>query len=300
MQPTVLLAGGTGLIGSRLAEMLIEKNFEVRILTRSPKAENHFAWDVEKSRIDDAALRGVTALINLAGEGIADGRWTRERKRRILASRTDSARLLGEALQRLGERPETYIGSSAIGFYGNSGERMMHEPDPPVGGGFMVDVCKAWEQATQDAGQRCGRTLIFRTGIVLSAEGGALAELVKPVRFGVGAYFGDGRAWYSWIHRDDLCRAFVWALENPAADGVYNAVAPYPVRNKDLIRAVAAARHHRALPAPVPAFALRLALGEMADTILNSNRVSAEKLLQAGFKFDYPELQAALNQIFTK
>jgi uncharacterized protein (TIGR01777 family) len=291
---TILLAGGTGLIGSRLAPMLREKGHTVRILSRRPRRPGEFAWDLEKRSLDPAALEGVDAIVNLAGENLADGRWTAARKRRIVASRVDSARLLAAAVEKLDPRPQTYLSASGIGYYGDAGDRLLRETDEPVGEGFVIDVCRAWEQGAQRLATLGLRTVIFRIGLVLAAEGGALPELARPLRFGAGTFFADGQAWYSWIHRDDLCRAMIWALENPAVRGVYNAVAPEPARNRDFVIALARAMDRRVVPAPVPAFALRLALGQMADTVLASLRVSNEKIREAGFEFQHPELSEAL------
>lgn len=294
----VLLAGGTGLIGQHLAAMLREKNYEVRTLTRTPKGSGQYAWNPAAGTLDEAALQGVDAVINLAGAGIAERRWTAARKRDIIQSRVQSARTLRSAFERTGQKPRVYLSASAIGYYGNSGERRMTETDAPVGGGFMVDCCSQWEAAADEVAALGIRTVKFRIGIVLAKEGGALAEFVKPLYFGLGAYFADGKAWYSWIHRDDVCRLFLWAIENQAVEGVYNAVAPHPVRNKDLVKAIARARRRPAIIAPAPAFALRLVLGEMSEAVLNSNLVAADKVNKAGFEFRYPEIGGALAEIF--
>ena len=295
---TVLLAGGTGLIGSRLSDMLRAKGYTVRILTRSPQNEEQFAWDPASGTIDIAALRGADTVINLAGAGIADKRWTPERKRLIVDSRVKSARTLRNAFLQTGIRPQLYLSASAIGYYGNSGERLMSESDAPVESGFLVDSCRQWEAAAGEIAALGIRTAILRIGVVLAKEGGALAEFIKPLLFGIGGYFADGQAWYSWVHRDDVCRMFVYAIENQNFTGVYNAVAPHPVRNKELVKAIAKAMHQPVLMVPGPALALRLALGEMAAVILNSNRISAEKALEAEFEFQYPKLEEALEAIF--
>ncbi|MEO6760105.1 MAG: TIGR01777 family oxidoreductase [Saprospiraceae bacterium] len=298
--PTVLIAGGTGLIGGRLTELLRLRSYTVRLLSRSPNGKEQFAWDPEKGTIDAAALADVDYVINLAGAGIADQRWTEARKREIIDSRVQSTRLLRANFERLKIRPKAYLSASAIGYYGNSGERRMREIDQPVEESFMVQCCRAWEEVADEVAALGIRTVKFRIGVVLAKEGGALLEFIKPLRFGIGAYFADGRAWYSWIHRNDLCRAVLWAIENEDISGVYNAVAPLPERNKPLAQAAAKAMHKSVLMAPVPAFALRLALGEMADVVLNSNLISAEKIQAAGFVFEYPDLANALRHILGK
>lgn len=296
--PTTLLAGGSGLIGQRLAELLRAAGHQVRLLTRHPKGPEQFGWDVEKGTMDEAALSGVDYVVNLAGAGIADKRWTAARKREIIDSRVQSARLLRTAFERTGLRPKAYLSASAIGYYGNSGERRMSEVDTPVDDSFMVQCCRAWEQAADEVAALGIRTVKFRIGVVLAKEGGALLEFIKPLRFGLGTYFADGQAWYSWIHRDDLCRAFLWAIQNESVAGVFNAVAPQPERLKPLVQATAQAMGKNALIVPVPAFALRLALGEMSVVVLNSNLVAGDKLREAGFSFQYPKLEAALGEIF--
>ena len=295
--PIVLLAGGSGLIGTRLSELLRAEGFTVRLLSRHPQGTAQFAWDPEKGTLDDAALTGVDYVVNLAGAGIADKRWTSARKREIVDSRVKSAGLLRAAFERTGLRPKAYLSASAIGYYGQSGERRMSETDAPVGDSFMVQCCQAWEQAAEAVAALGIRTVKFRIGVVLAKEGGALPELIKPLHFGLGTYFADGQAWYSWVHREDLCRAFIWALKNESVAGVYNAVAPQPERLKPFIQAAAHAMDKKVMLMPVPAFALRLALGEMSSVVLNSNLVSADKIRDAGFTFLYPELAGALRHI---
>jgi len=298
MPLTILLAGGTGFIGSRMTELFTAKGHTVRVLTRTPRDAGQFGWDLAAGAIDDRAVDGADVVINLAGAGIADGRWTPARKKILIDSRVQSAQLLRNAFQRLKHYPKAYLSASGIGYYGNSGEQWMYETDTPADKSFLVQCCAAWEQGAEAVGALGIRTVVLRTGIVLDKAGGALREIAKPLPFGIGAYFADGQAWYSWIHRDDLCRMFLWAAETPAVEGTFNAVSPHPARNIDFTRAVAKAMKQPAIFAPVPAFGLRLVLGEMADTVLFSNRISPEKVIQAGFHFQYPELAGALEQIY--
>jgi uncharacterized protein (TIGR01777 family) len=301
MVKNVLLAGGTGLLGRRIAALLRERGHTVRLLTRTPRGPDQFRWDPAGGEIDLAAFDGgLHAVVNLAGESIADGRWTAARRRRIVDSRVESARLLAAAFEEAGIRPAVYVSASAIGYYGDSGERRMTEGDQPVDASFMTQVCQAWEAAAGEVAALGIRTVIFRIGIVLSLEGGALPEVARPLRFGLGPYFGDGKAWWSWVHIDDLAQAFLWAIEHPEASGVFNLVAPEPVRNKPLVDAIARAMDRRVLPTPAPAFALRLALGDMSAVVLNSNLVSSDKLQQAGFGFRFRQLDAALVDLYAK
>lgn len=300
MIKTVLIAGGTGLIGARLTALLQQQGREVRLLTRRPQGPGQFAWNPAEGRIDTAALAGVDAIINLAGAGIADARWTPARKQLLIDSRVQSADVLHQAIQNTGHQPQVYVSASAIGIYGDTGAQILTE-DTPIdtrsNRPFMVACCDLWEQAADRIAALGIRTVKLRIGIVLAREGGALAEIAKPVRFGLGAYFGDGKAWYSWIHRDDMCRMLLWAADQPQISGVYNAVAPQPVQNYDFVKTTARAMGRWALMAPAPAFALRIALGEMSAVVLNSNRVSAQKVVDAGFQFQFPELEGALKAV---
>ena len=298
---TVVIGGGTGLIGARLADMLAARGDEVRILSRSPeRVADHaaFAWDAAAMTIDAAALRDATHVVNLAGAGIADARWTEARKRLIVDSRTQTTALLSRAIRAHGESVRAYVSASAIGYYGDSGEAWQKEDADP-GGGFLSESTEAWEEAVRTlAGETGLRTCCLRTGIALSPAGGALAEMLKPARLGISGYFGSGRQWYSWIHLGDLCRIYLAAIDDEAYEGPVNAVAPLPVRNKTLARVLAKALPNPAIAAPVPAFGLRLAFGEMSHTILDSCRVSSERLVdRLGFDFEWPEIEGALRDL---
>jgi uncharacterized protein (TIGR01777 family) len=294
----ILIAGGTGLIGARLIPLLEENGWKVRVLTRNPKRQGQYFWDPVAGKIDPEALQGVHAVINLAGAGIADKRWTSERKRELIESRVKAADLLFQHVAQLAERPTAFLSASAIGFYGNSGEAWMTEDSQPVDDSFMVDCCRQWESAAEQFARAGIRTVKFRIGVVLAREGGALAEIIKPIHFGLGTYFGNGQAWWPWIHREDVCNAFLWALEDSNIKGVYNLVAPKPERGKALVAETARAMGRKILLVPAPVPALKLMLGEMSAVILNSNRVSADKLIKSGFVFQYPQLEPALHHIF--
>lgn len=294
---TILIAGGSGLVGKRLHKLLTAIGHSVRLLTRHASGPGQFAWDPAAGSIDDKALEGVDVLINLAGAGIAEKRWTEERKKLIIDSRVQSNLVLHDALVRTGLRPRVYLSASAIGYYGDSGEALMEESSLPADRSFMVQCCEAWEKAADTIAELGIRTVKFRIGVVMAKEGGALKEFITPLRFGLGTYFGNGSAWYSWIHLDDLCRMFMWAIGEEEVEGVYNAVSPQPARIKALIQSTATAMKHWAIFMPVPAFALHTLLGEMSAVVLNSNRVSNEKILDTGFEFEFPDLDLALKQI---
>lgn len=299
---TVLIAGGTGLIGQRLSMLLTDKGYRVIHLSRSkkPKAKfERFVWDVKGQTIEEAAVAQADYVINLAGAGIVGARWTDARKKVIIDSRVDSAALLISAIAKQEKKPKAYIASSAIGFYGNTGEELVSETKN-AGEGFLSVSCKAWEDASWQAKEQDLRTVIFRTGIVLSTKGGALQKMLISFNFLIGAYFANGQQWYSWIHMDDLCEMYIRAIEDASMNGIYNAVAPEPVRNKELIRQIGKALKRPALLLPTPAFILRLVMGEMADTILYSQKVSAVKIQKEGFEFKFPQLLDALSDLFKR
>jgi len=299
---TILIGGGSGMIGLRLSELLAAKGYEVLHLSRRRRPEARyptFEWNPETGRIDGEAVRRADYVINLAGAGIADQRWTEQRKRLIIESRVGTTRLLRQAFQEYDSRPSAFLSSAGIGIYGDRGDERLTEAAPP-GKGFLSESCLAWEAAAREVAQDGIRTLIFRLGIVLSTRGGALPRIGAPVDFLIAPYFGDGRHWYSWIHIDDACRCFINAIENESMSGTFNAVTPHPERNKDFMRQVIKAKDKPALLAPVPAFGLRLVFGEMAHTILDSDRAAPQRLEEAGFQFEFPKLLPALRDLYER
>ena len=300
MPQKVLITGGTGLIGSRLTELLLEKGYEVAYLSRR-KLEGVrvkvYLWDLEKGYVAEEAIREADCIIHLAGAGVADERWTSSRKKEILESRTRSSRLLYEGLQRTPNQVKTLLSASAIGIYGGDrGEELLTETSSP-GNDFLAGVTKAWEGAVQPVTGLGIRTVLLRIGIVLSDKGGALAKMAQPVRLGAGSPLGSGKQWVSWIHVDDLCRLFVYCLENPHVQGSYNAVAPEPATNEVLTKQIAEVLGKPLFMPNVPAFALKLAVGEMAATVLGSAKVSSQKITQAGFTYRFPGLTPALRDL---
>lgn len=296
---TVLIGGGSGLIGTRLSQLLADQQFTVLHLSRRARPQAlypTYQWDVARGTIDQEAVDRADYIINLAGAGIADGRWTPARKRLIIESRTESTRLLKRAIQRRSVPPRAYLSASAIGYYGNRGDEWMDESAGP-NTGFLSTSTQAWEAAVEEVAALGLRTVVLRTGITLSTQGGALAKMLPPVYFYLSAYFGDGRQFYSWIHIDDVCRMYLHAIAREDLSGTYNAVAPEPVRNRTFAQILGPAIGKRALVLPAPAFALRIVFGEMAHTILDSARCSAEKIQAAGFSFQYPDLQPAITDL---
>lgn len=305
MAKTVLLTGGTGLIGTRLTELLQQKGYAVGLLVRDSTPKNRipsgvstYAWDVRRGQIDDRALGAADYLIHLAGAGIADERWTDERKREILESRTKSTALLAEGLRRIAHLPQSFVSSSAIGYYGaDTGAEWMSEQYTP-GIDFMADVCVAWEAAADAVAALGIRTVKLRTGIVLSEKGGALAKLAAPIRKGVGAPLASGKQFQSWIHLDDVCRIYIEAMENQTWSGAYNAVGPNPVTNEVLTQTTAAVLRRPLWLPNVPEWALRTWFGEMAVVVTGGNYVLNQRIrLETDFQYRFPELRPALEDL---
>lgn len=291
----ILITGGSGLIGQKITQLLEEKDYAVAWLSRSSKKRKSFVWDINSQTIDPEAMEWADAVIHLAGAGVADQRWTAERKQEILQSRTKSTALLYQAIEKAEAKPTTFISASAVGYYGfNTGTKLVDETSP-AGNDFLAQVVIAWENEVKKIESLHLRTVMLRIGIVLDADGGALAEMLKPP---VAAPLGSGDQWMSWIHIDDLARMFVYALEKTTLQGVYNAVGPNPSTNQQVTKEAADAKGKTYLGIGVPGFVLKLVLGEMAAMVLGGNRVSCQKIQKAGFKFEYFELSEALKDIF--
>ena len=299
---TVLIGGGSGLIGMHLSKMLQDKGYDVLHLSRQKKAAAlfpTFQWDIDEQQIDETAVQKSDYVINLAGAGIADAKWTAARKRLIIHSRVASTRLLIHSFKQRSHPPKAFISASAIGYYGDRGAEWLGE-EASAGSGFLAESCTAWEAAVAEAAQLGWRTVIGRVGIVLSTQGGALPKMLLPLKMHLATYFGDGQQYYSWIHIDDLCRIFIKAIEDDQMSGIYNACGPAPIGNQDFIQTLAAAMNKTALPVPTPAFALRMAMGEMADVVLSSARVATDKIQMTGFQFQHPALEAALRDLINR
>ncbi len=296
----VLIAGGTGLIGSRLSYLLTKGGYEVAHLSRKIGGNPQYPtyhWDPMKGQIDQDIVSQVDYIINLAGAGIADARWTPARKQLIIDSRVKGNELLLHAFGELASPPKAFISGAAIGYYGDRGEQEISEEDGP-GIGFLSESCIAWERSIEQIRNKTKiRTVAIRIGLVMSTQGGALEKMLLPLHARTSTYFGNGQQWYSWIHLDDICRQFIFALENKEMEGVYNGVSPNPARNKTIAKVLPKAKGITAAVIPAPSLALRLAMGEMADAVLSGTKVSAAKIQKAGFKFEYPDLEEALRHL---
>ena len=285
----VLITGATGFVGRALTAHLSALGHKVEGFSRPSD------WNPDMGAINPARLEGVDAVIHLAGENIASGRWTSARKTRILDSRKKGTRLLADALAGLERPPKVLVSASAIGYYGDRGNELLDEDSRP-GNGFLPEVCREWEHATEPAKARGIRVVNLRIGIVLGREGGALPKMILPFRLGVGGRLGDGRQYMSWITLSDLCRAANHVLATESLEGAVNAVSPSPVTNREFTSALAAVLCRPAL-APVPRFAVRLALGELADELLlASTRARPARLLNASFRFEDTDISIALGK----
>ncbi|GAB4236388.1 MAG: TIGR01777 family oxidoreductase [Deltaproteobacteria bacterium] len=298
----VAITGSTGLVGSGVVSVLSAAGHEVvRLVRRAPAlGENAVRWDPATGEIDAAGLDRLDAVVHLAGENVGSGRWTAARKTAIRDSRVNGTRLLCDALASLSAPPKTLVCASAIGYYGDRGEELLTEESPP-GSGFLADVCREWEAASEAAAGKGIRVVALRIGVVLSPNGGALSRMLPLFRAGLGGVIGGGRQYVSWVAFDDLPRIILHALGCGDLSGPVNAVAPHPVTNRELTEALGTALS-RPTPLPVPAFALRLAVGrEMADALLlASARVVPRRLEETGYRFRFPELEGALRHLLDR
>lgn len=308
----VLITGGTGTVGTRLTALLLEKGYEVAHLSRSIRDDNknsipnvkNYVWNIKKGYIQPEAFENLDYIVHLAGAGVADERWTDARKKDILESRTLSTQLLYNQLKEKKTPLKAFISASAIGIYGfDTGNTLLTE-ESPIATEFLADVVKKWEEEVQKIASITVpnspngiRVAKLRIGIVLSNKGGALVEMAKPVRLFAGAALGTGKQFLSWIHVDDLCKMFIFAIENEQISGEYNAAGASATTNQILTKSIAKVLEKPLFLPNVPAFMLKIILGEMAGIVLGGNNVSSEKIQKAGFKFDYTDLDIAVKNL---
>jgi uncharacterized protein len=298
----VAVFGGTGFVGSCLIERLHSENNHVIVFTRnSQKANRQFSgievvnYSPLESGIWQEKISGCDGVINLAGQPIADSKWTPDYKQKILQSRELGTRKIVEAIKKSSQKPKVLINTSAIGFYGTS-ETTIFDENSPSGNDFLAEVCRKWESEAQEVKSAGVRLVILRTGIVLGKEGGALAKMLTPFQLFAGGPLGTGNQWFSWIHRDDLVNLFIAALKQENMQGIFNATAPYPVKMSELCQTLGQVMN-RPSWLPVPAFALQLLLGEGAQVVLEGQQVLPKNTQAVGFQYQYPELKSALTQI---
>ena len=297
----VVVTGGTGLVGRHLVRRLSEQGHAVTVLTRGPtesrEGVDYRHWDPRKGELDRQVLVQAEVVVHLAGANIAAGRWTKKRKREILQSRVGSAALLLAAAKETGTQLRAYVSASATGYYGSvTTDHEFTEEDPP-GNDFLAHVCRQWEEAADRFSEVAQRVAKLRTGIVLARDGGALSKLAKPVRYGVALPLGSGNQRMPWIHVEDLVELYLRAVESDAPSGALNVVAPDCPTNATFMKTLAEVLGRPFVPVGIPALALRLALGEMATSLLEGSCVSARKVLDTGYRFRHPGLRQALEDL---
>lgn len=310
--PTVLITGGTGLIGTALTNYLLTRNYTVIVMSRSVKSQplslkqnavNFAGWDTDTQTMDAAALTEADYIIHLAGAGVAEKRWTAKRKKEIRESRVKSGQLLAKSLKGIPNKIKAVVSISGIGWYGPDPEIPNNHPfieDAKADTAFLGETCRLWEESVEPIRDLNIPLLKLRTGIVLSNNGGALKEFIKPIRFGVAGILGSGKQMISWIHIEDLCRIMEFVMTHEKMDGVFNAVAPNPVSNKTFtLKLAEKIKGKFFISTHVPVFVLKLMLGEMSVEVLKSATVSSKKIQDTGFTFLYPSVDAALNDLFS-
>jgi uncharacterized protein (TIGR01777 family) len=292
----ILVSGSHGLVGKALTTSLTQAGHEIVSLVRQRASESEIEWHPNQGKIDAQQLEGFDAVVHLAGESIASGRWTEEKKKKIRESRVKGTELLSSTLARLSKPPSTFISASAIGFYGNRGDELLTEDSGP-GDGFLSEVCIAWEKATGPAEAKGIRTIHSRFGIILDEKGGALEKMLTPFSMGVGGRVGSGQQWMSWIALEDVIKALRFLIDHPGIKGPVNFTAPGPVTNIEFTEALGNALSRPTLFS-IPAFAARMAFGEMADALLlSSAKVEPRRLKENGYQFKHSELSSALKAI---
>lgn len=306
MMRRVIVTGGTGFIGRVLCRLLVGKGYEVIVLSRNParvdavlgNGVKGWQWDARTADGWADAADGAYGIVNLAGDSIASGKWTTDKKRRILESRLNAGQAVREAIERVDNRPAVVIQASAIGYYGDGGDEVLNERCPR-GSGFLAEVAERWEETTKGIQSLGVRHVVIRTAIVLGKGGGFLRNVIPPFKMFLGGPSGSGRQWVSWIHIEDEAGAVAFLLEREDLDGIFNLSSPNPTRNRDFYRSLG-----RAIKRPswlrAPGLLLRMLLGEMAEElILAGQRVLPERLLESGYEFRYPDLDPAFQEIFT-
>ncbi len=298
MKEVVLITGAKGMLARHLAKTL-SGDYSLRFLTRSPKQKNEFFWDIGAKYIDPEALKGVEHIIHLAGTSVADKRWTTKRKESIISSRIDSAGLILSELANQQLKIKTFISASATGYYGTTTSAAIFTEESPKGNDFLSDVCYEWENAAFEFETKniASRTAVIRIGIILSKDGGALNKIVRPIKCGIGAGIGSGKQFVPWIHIDDLSKIFNFVLVNRHLNGVYNATSPEFATNKTLTASIARTVNRKIVLPNIPAFVIKGMFGQMAVVLLEGSRISSDRILKAGFKFEFDDLNTALANV---
>lgn len=301
MKETILITGGHGLIAQKLAKKL-DKNYVIRLLTRNKKQENEFEWDIEKGVIDENSLIGVHHIIHLAGANVAERCWTKKRKQEIISSRVDSAKLLLETLKKNDLKINSFISASAVGYYGTETTEKIYTEKDNKGTDFLSNVVFLWEHiADQFLKQNIAKRVVkLRTGVVLSNKGGALSKMKTPIEYYIGAILGSGKQYVPWIHIEDICSMYEFAVNNSKVKGVYNAASPKHTTNQELTKTIANVLKKPLLFPNIPSSIIKIIFGEAAVILLEGSRVSSNKIIKDGFDFRYPNLTSALENLLKK
>ncbi len=296
---SVLITGGSGLIGRALSELLLAEGYKVFWLSRTKNLSAKFpsySWDYTKREIDTEILEEVDIIVHLAGDSIGSGRWTETKKEQIMSSRIDSTVLLLETLRELDLKPDVFISASAVGIYGNkTTENIYEEKDKTVADDFLAQVCNEWEKAVEQISKTLGsRTVMIRTSMVLSPESEAFKKMYLPTKFGLGASLGSGKQYMPWIHIQDLCRIYLKAIQDTTLNGAYNASSPQQLRNREFMNTLSRVLKKPKLLPFIPGFIIRMMMGEAAEMVLGGSRISSKKIQEKGFKFLYDNAEDAI------
>jgi len=298
MKEIVLITGASGTIARAISKKL-ENQYSLRFLTRKKEAENEFEWDLENQIVDESAFENVSHIIHLAGANISEKRWTEDRKKELISSRVDSAKLILNTFKKKNLKLKSFISASGINFYGTkTTDKIFTENDAP-GNDFLSEVVVVWEKAADEFKEQdiAGRVVKIRTAVVLSKNEGALTKMRTPIKLGIGSPLGSGKQYMPWIHIDDICSMYEFALKNPEIEGSYNASAPQHTTNENLTKLIAKVLKKPLFMPNVPSLILKLIFGELADALLEGSRASSEKIMKAGFEFQFPDLKMALEDL---
>ncbi|CAA7387031.1 TIGR01777 family oxidoreductase [Chryseobacterium fistulae] len=301
MKEVVLITGASGMIAKSLSKK-IDHEYTIRFLTRKKTQPNEYEWDIKNGTIDESAFENLSHIIHLAGANISEKRWTEERKKELISSRVDSAKLLLDTLRKKNLKLKSFISASGINYYGTkTTETIYTETDPP-GNDFLSKVVILWEKAADKFQEQnvAERVVKIRTAVVLSEKDGALKKMIPSIQFGLGAPLGNGKQYMPWIHLNDICSVYEFALQNSQMQGAYNATSPQHTTNKNLTQKIADIIHKPLFLPNIPSFILKLIFGELANALLEGSRASSEKIQRMGFEFEFPDLEKALKNLLKK
>lgn len=298
---TILITGGSGFVGKRLSELLIDKGYKVIWLSRERDINTsipRYRWDYRKGEIDAVAVEQADIIIHLAGSNLGEGSWTRVRKQRIVESRVLTAKFLFDTVKKLNKKPEAFISASAVGYYGmHTDDKVYSEHDTPAKNDFLSRTCKKWEAAAFRFKQELDvRTVVLRTSFVVSSKSLAFKKIMLPARFGLGAPLGSGKQFFSWIHLEDICGLYIKAVEDVSMEGVYNAVSPEQITNAEFMRNLAKTMKRPFIMPNIPAFLLRLFMGEASGMVLEGSRISPQKVIEKGYRFIFESSKEAIKE----